>query len=100
MSDGLLLAILEDLGDIDTAQVPPGQESDDSVGGENDDDDEDEVINFNALDRYKADQMAHHHAAEAEDEGEEPKTEINLDEQAIAEDLIDSAVEDELDSLD
>ena len=65
-----------------------------------DDDDEDEVINFNALDRYKADQMAHHHAAEAEDEGEEPKTEINLDEQAIAEDLIDSAVEDELDSLD
>lgn len=65
-----------------------------------DDDDEDEVINFNALDRYKADQMAHHHAAEAEDEGEEPKTEINLDEQAIAEDFIDSAVEDELDSLD
>ena len=67
-----------------------------------DDDDEDEVINFNALDRYKADQMAHHHAAEAEaeDEGEEPKAEINLDEQAIAEDLIDSAVEDELDSLD
>ena len=65
-----------------------------------DDDDEDEVINFNALDRYKADQMAHHHAAEAEDEGEEPKTEINLDEQAIAEDLIESAVEDELDSLD
>ena len=65
-----------------------------------DDDDEDEVINFNALDRYKADQMAHHHAAEAEDEGEEPKTEINLDEQEIAEDLIDSAVEDELDSLD
>ena len=65
-----------------------------------DDDDEDEVINFNALDRYKADQMAHHHAAEAEDEGEEPKTEINLDEQAIAENLIDSAVEDELDSLD
>ena len=65
-----------------------------------DDDDEDEVINFNALDRYKADQMAHHHAAEAEDEGEEPKTEINLDEQAIAEDLIDSAVENELDSLD
>ena len=65
-----------------------------------DDDDEDEVINFNALDRYKADQMAHHHAAEAEDEGEEPKTEINLDEHAIAEDLIDSAVEDELDSLD
>ena len=65
-----------------------------------DDDDEDEVINFNALDRYKADQMAHHHAAEAEDEGEEPKTEINLDEQVIAEDLIDSAVEDELDSLD
>ena len=65
-----------------------------------DDDDEDEVINFNALDRYKADQMARHHAAEAEDEGEEPKTEINLDEQAIAEDLIDSAVEDELDSLD
>ena len=64
-----------------------------------DDDDEDEVINFNALDRYKADQMAHHHAAEAEDEGEEPKTEINLDEQAIAEDFIDS-VEDELDSLD
>lgn len=42
MSDGLLLAILEDLGDIDTAQVPPGQESDDSVGGENDDDDEDD----------------------------------------------------------
>ena len=65
-----------------------------------DDDDEDEVINFNALDRYKADQMAHHHAAEAEDEGEEPKAEINLDEQAIAEDFIDSAVEDELDSLD
>ena len=65
-----------------------------------DDDDEDEVINFNALDRYKADQMAHHHAAEAEDEGEEPKAEINLNEQAIAEDLIDSAVEDELDSLD
>ena len=65
-----------------------------------DEDDEDEVINFNALDRYKADQMAHHHAAEAEDEGEEPKTEINLDEQAIAEDFIDSAVEDELDSLD
>ena len=65
-----------------------------------DDDDEDEVINFNALDRYKADQIAHHHAAEAEDEGEEPKAEINLDEQAIAEDLIDSAVEDELDSLD
>ena len=65
-----------------------------------DDDDEDEVINFNALDRYKADQMAHHHAAEAEDEGEEAKAEINLDEQAIAEDLIDSAVEDELDSLD
>ena len=65
-----------------------------------DDDDEDEVINFNALDRYKADQMVHHHAAEAEDEGEEPKAEINLDEQAIAEDLIDSAVEDELDSLD
>ena len=65
-----------------------------------DDDDEDEVINFNALDRYKADQMAHHHAAEAEDEGEEAKAEINLDEQAIAEDFIDSAVEDELDSLD
>ena len=65
-----------------------------------DDDDEDEVINFNALDRYKADQMAHHHAAEADDEGEEPKAEINLDEQAIAEDFIDSAVEDELDSLD
>ena len=65
-----------------------------------DDDDEDEVINFNALDRYKADQMAHHHATEADDEGEEPKTEINLDEQAIAEDFIDSAVEDELDSLD
>ena len=65
-----------------------------------DDDDEDEVINFNALDRYKADQMAHHHVAEAEDEGEEPKAEINLDEQAIAEDFIDSAVEDELDSLD
>ena len=65
-----------------------------------DDDDEDEVINFNALDRYKADQMAHHHAAEADDEGEEPKVEINLDEQAIAEDFIDSAVEDELDSLD
>ena len=65
-----------------------------------DDDDEDEVINFNALDRYKADQMAHHHAAEAEDEGEEPKAEINLDEQAIAEDFIDSAIEDELDSLD
>ena len=65
-----------------------------------DDDDEDEVINFNALDRYKADQMAHHHAAEAEDEGEEPKAEINLDEQSIAEDFIDSAVEDELDSLD
>ena len=65
-----------------------------------DDDDEDEVINFNALDRYKADQMAHHHAAEADDEGEEPKAEINLDEQSIAEDLIDSAVEDELDSLD
>ena len=42
MSDGLLLAILEDLGDIDTAQVPPGQESDDSIGGENDDDDEDD----------------------------------------------------------
>ena len=42
MSDGLLFAILEDLGDIDTAQVLPGQESDDSVGGENDDDDEDE----------------------------------------------------------
>ena len=65
-----------------------------------DDDDEDEVINFNALDRYKADQMAHHHAAEADDEGEEPKAEINLDEQSIAEDFIDSAVEDELDSLD
>ena len=65
-----------------------------------DDDDEDEVINFNALDRYKADQMAHHHAAEVDDEGEEPKAEINLDEQSIAEDLIDSAVEDELDSLD
>ena len=65
-----------------------------------DDDDEDEVINFNTLDRYKADQMAHHHAAEADDEGEEPKAEINLDEQAIAEDFIDSAVEDELDSLD
>lgn len=65
-----------------------------------DDDDEDEVINFNALDRYKADQIAHHHAAEVDDEGEEPKAEINLDEQAIAEDLIDSAVEDELDSLD
>lgn len=65
-----------------------------------DDDDEDEVINFNALDRYKADQMAHHHAAEVDDEGEEPKAEINLDEQAITEDLIDSAVEDELDSLD
>lgn len=65
-----------------------------------DDDDEDEVINFNALDRYKADQMAHHHAAEADDEGEEAKAEINLDEQAIAEDFIDSAVEDELDSLD
>jgi len=64
-----------------------------------DDDDEDEVINFNALDRYKADQMAHHHATEV-DEGEEPKAEINLDEQSIAEDLIDSAVEDELDSLD
>ncbi len=44
--------------------------------------------------------MAHHHAAEADDEGEEPKAEINLDEQAIAEDFIDSAVEDELDSLD
>ena len=65
-----------------------------------DDDDEDEVINFNALDRYKADQMAHHHAAEVDDEGEEPKAEINLDEQSIAEDFIDSAVEDELDSLD
>lgn len=65
-----------------------------------DDDDEDEVINFNALDRYKADQMAHHHATEADDEGEEPKAEINLDEQSIAEDFIDSAVEDELDSLD
>ena len=65
-----------------------------------DDDDEDEVINFNALDRYKADQIAHHHAAEVDDEGEEPKAEINLDEQAIAEDFIDSAVEDELDSLD
>ena len=65
-----------------------------------DDDDEDEVINFNALDRYKADQMAHHHVAEADDEGEEAKAEINLDEQAIAEDFIDSAVEDELDSLD
>ncbi len=65
-----------------------------------DDDDEDEVINFNALDRYKADQMAHHHAAEADDEGEETKAEISLDEQAIAEDFIDSAVEDELDSLD
>ena len=65
-----------------------------------DDDDEDEVINFNALDRYKADQMAHHHVAEADDEGEEPKAEINLDDQSIAEDFIDSAVEDELDSLD
>ncbi len=65
-----------------------------------DDDDEDEVINFNALDRYKADQMAHHHAAEVDDEGEEPKAEINLEEQSIAEDFIDSAVEDELDSLD
>lgn len=65
-----------------------------------DDDDEDEVINFNALDRYKADQMAHHHAAEVDDEGEEPKAEINPDEQSIAEDFIDSAVEDELDSLD
>ena len=65
-----------------------------------DDDDEDEVINFNALDRYKADQMAHHHAAEVDDEGEEPKAEINLDEQSIAEGFIDSAVEDELDSLD
>ncbi|WP_399498584.1 DNA-directed RNA polymerase subunit beta [uncultured Abiotrophia sp.] len=65
-----------------------------------DDDDEDEVINFNALDRYKADQMAHHHATEADDEGEEPKAEINLGEQSIAEDFIDSAVEDELDSLD
>ena len=65
-----------------------------------DDDDEDEVINFNALDRYKADQMAHHHAAEADDEGEEAKAEINLDDQSIAEDFIDSAVEDELDSLD
>ena len=65
-----------------------------------DDDDEDEVINFNALDRYKADQIAHHHAAEVDDEGEEPKAEINLDEQSIAEDFIDSAVEDELDSLD
>jgi len=65
-----------------------------------DDDDEDEVINFNALDRYKADQMAHHHVAEADDEGEEPKAEINLDDQSIAEDFIDSAVEDALDSLD
>ena len=65
-----------------------------------DDDDEDEVINFNALDRYKADQMAHHHVAEADDEGEEAKAEINLDDQSIAEDFIDSAVEDELDSLD
>ena len=64
------------------------------------DDDEDEVINFIALDRYKADQMAHHHVAEADDEGEEAKAEINLDDQSIAEDFIDSAVEDELDSLD
>jgi len=37
---------------------------------------------------------------EADDEGEEAKAEINLDDQSIAEDFIDSAVEDELDSLD
>lgn len=42
VSDGLLLTILEDLGDVDAAQVSPGQESDDSIGGENDDDDENE----------------------------------------------------------
>ena len=44
-----------------------------------DDDDEDEVINFNALDRYKADQMAHHHVAEADDEGEEANELDSLD---------------------
>ncbi len=42
-----------------------------------DDDDEDEVINFNALTAIRLISI-HHHVAEATDEGEEAKAEINL----------------------